>query len=154
MYPNLKGGEGIRRSLLMESDELITYYYHDARTLYELFIRGLRESSEFYITSLGCWRDAKGVTLGFIWDLFSPTDNGPCLGSRKVNQPYEWQSYQEVSTPTHTCAFPGCLVLAYVKLKSMIGDDKGQEGVKLYLTWIRMVFLFTECFSTAQKVKL
>ena len=24
------------------------------------------------------------------------TDDGPCLGSRKPNQPYEWQSYSEV----------------------------------------------------------
>uniref|UniRef100_H2V767 Long-chain-fatty-acid--CoA ligase n=1 Tax=Takifugu rubripes TaxID=31033 RepID=H2V767_TAKRU len=64
----LPGGEGIRRSLLMEGDQPITCYYHDACTLYELFLRGLRESN-----------------------------NGPCLGSRKPNQPYEWQSYQEVA---------------------------------------------------------
>ncbi|TWW58678.1 Long-chain-fatty-acid--CoA ligase 1 [Takifugu flavidus] len=64
----LPGGEGIRRSLLMEGDQPITCYYHDACTLYELFLRGLRESN-----------------------------NGPCLGSRKPNQPYEWQSYREVA---------------------------------------------------------
>lgn len=28
--------------------------------------------------------------------MFSFADNGPCLGSRKPNQPYEWQSYKEV----------------------------------------------------------
>uniref|UniRef100_H3C276 Long-chain-fatty-acid--CoA ligase n=1 Tax=Tetraodon nigroviridis TaxID=99883 RepID=H3C276_TETNG len=63
----LPGGEGIRRSVLVENDQLITHYYDDARTFYELFLRGLRESN-----------------------------NGPCLGSRKLNHPYEWQSYQEV----------------------------------------------------------
>ncbi|CAG11523.1 unnamed protein product [Tetraodon nigroviridis] len=64
----LPGGEGIRRSVLVENDQLITHYYDDARTFYELFLRGLRESN-----------------------------NGPCLGSRKLNHPYEWQSYQEVA---------------------------------------------------------
>lgn len=47
MHPNPKGGEGIRRSLLMEGDEPTTNYYPDVRTLYELVLRGLRESSEF-----------------------------------------------------------------------------------------------------------
>uniref|UniRef100_A0A3Q3VZD8 Long-chain-fatty-acid--CoA ligase n=1 Tax=Mola mola TaxID=94237 RepID=A0A3Q3VZD8_MOLML len=64
----LPGGEGIRRSLLMEDNKPITYYYSDARTLYELFLRGVRESND-----------------------------GPCLGSRKPNQPYEWQSYKQVA---------------------------------------------------------
>ncbi|KAM8843443.1 long-chain-fatty-acid--CoA ligase 1a isoform 1-T1 [Synchiropus picturatus] len=62
-------GEGhVRRTVLTDSDELMTYYYSDARTMYHVFQRGLRVS-----------------------------DNGPCLGSRKPNQPYEWQTYQEVA---------------------------------------------------------
>ncbi|KAM3624334.1 uncharacterized protein V6R79_022146 [Siganus canaliculatus] len=61
------GEEGARRSVLNDGDELLTHYYSDARTMYEVFRRGLRVS-----------------------------ENGPCLGSRKPNQPYEWQSYQEV----------------------------------------------------------
>lgn len=28
--------------------------------------------------------------------LLYPQDNGPCLGSRKPKQPYEWMSYKEV----------------------------------------------------------
>lgn len=32
--------------------------------------------------------------------IFSLSDNGPCLGSRKPKQPYEWQSYREVSPRT------------------------------------------------------
>ncbi|TNN62289.1 Long-chain-fatty-acid--CoA ligase 1 [Liparis tanakae] len=63
----MPGGERARRSALNDSDEHMTHYYNDARTLYEAFQRGLRESND-----------------------------GPCLGSRKPNQPYEWQSYSEV----------------------------------------------------------
>lgn len=81
----------------MEGNEPITCYYHDACTLYELFLRGLRESSESYASPTWRRRECEEVILRLIWDLFSLTDNGPCLGSRKPNQPYKWQSYREVS---------------------------------------------------------
>nr|XP_057928584.1 long-chain-fatty-acid--CoA ligase 1a isoform X1 [Doryrhamphus excisus]XP_057928607.1 long-chain-fatty-acid--CoA ligase 1a isoform X1 [Doryrhamphus excisus]XP_057928618.1 long-chain-fatty-acid--CoA ligase 1a isoform X1 [Doryrhamphus excisus]XP_057928624.1 long-chain-fatty-acid--CoA ligase 1a isoform X1 [Doryrhamphus excisus]XP_057928630.1 long-chain-fatty-acid--CoA ligase 1a isoform X1 [Doryrhamphus excisus] len=60
--------EGARRSVLNSSDEHMTHYFSDATTIYEVFLRGLRMSN-----------------------------NGPCLGSRKPNQPYEWLSYREVA---------------------------------------------------------
>ncbi|KAM3612432.1 uncharacterized protein V6R79_008283 [Siganus canaliculatus] len=59
------GGELARRSALVKED--LTYFYEDAKTLYEFFLRGTRVSN-----------------------------NGPCLGSRKPKQPYEWISYKEV----------------------------------------------------------
>lgn len=31
----------------MDGNKPITHYYSDARTMYEVFLRGLRESSEF-----------------------------------------------------------------------------------------------------------
>ncbi|CAJ1052346.1 long-chain-fatty-acid--CoA ligase 1a isoform X2 [Xyrichtys novacula] len=62
------GGERARRSVLNDGNELMTHFYSDARTIYEVFLRGLRVSND-----------------------------GPCLGSRKPNQPYEWQSYKEVA---------------------------------------------------------
>ncbi|XP_076151100.1 long-chain-fatty-acid--CoA ligase 1a isoform X1 [Alosa pseudoharengus] len=62
------GDEHVRRSVLLdEGKELMTCYYEDARTMYEVFTRGVRVSND-----------------------------GPCLGSRKPNQPYEWLSYKEV----------------------------------------------------------
>ncbi|TKS68265.1 Long-chain-fatty-acid--CoA ligase 1 [Collichthys lucidus] len=61
-------GERARRSTLNDSDELLTHYYSDGRTMYEVLQRGIRVSND-----------------------------GPCLGSRKPNQPYEWQSYREVA---------------------------------------------------------
>ncbi|CAI9551379.1 unnamed protein product [Staurois parvus] len=64
----VKGHENARRSALLDSDEVVTYYYDDVRTVYEVFQRGRRVSN-----------------------------NGPCLGHRKPNQPYQWISYQEVS---------------------------------------------------------
>uniref|UniRef100_K7GCL6 Long-chain-fatty-acid--CoA ligase n=1 Tax=Pelodiscus sinensis TaxID=13735 RepID=K7GCL6_PELSI len=64
----VEGGEHARRSSLLHSDELLTYYYDNVRTVYEIFQRGLEVSN-----------------------------NGPCLGVRKPNQPYEWISYKEVS---------------------------------------------------------
>ncbi|XP_053315280.1 long-chain-fatty-acid--CoA ligase 1 isoform X2 [Spea bombifrons] len=63
----VQGGEGARRSALLDTDEVLTYYYDDVRTIYDIFQRGARVSN-----------------------------NGPCLGHRKPNQPYEWISYQEV----------------------------------------------------------
>uniref|UniRef100_A0A1A7XA56 long-chain-fatty-acid--CoA ligase n=1 Tax=Iconisemion striatum TaxID=60296 RepID=A0A1A7XA56_9TELE len=64
----IPGGELARRSVLSNSDsEYMTHYYDDARTMYQMFQRGLRVSN-----------------------------NGPCLGSRKPNQPYEWLTYGEV----------------------------------------------------------
>ncbi|NXK29872.1 ACSL1 ligase, partial [Piprites chloris] len=64
----VEGGEHARRSALLNSDELLVYYYDDVRTVYDIFQRGLQVSN-----------------------------NGPCLGFRKPNQPYEWISYKEVS---------------------------------------------------------
>lgn len=63
----IEGGEYARRSVLMEDGKLLTYYYDDAKTLYEFLLRGVRMSN-----------------------------NGPCLGARKPKQPYEWLSYKDV----------------------------------------------------------
>ncbi|XP_010587293.1 long-chain-fatty-acid--CoA ligase 5 [Loxodonta africana] len=59
---------GARKGLFQKNNELICYYFSDARTMYEIFQRGLAVS-----------------------------DNGPCLGYRKPNQPYRWLSYKQVS---------------------------------------------------------
>ncbi|NXF93864.1 ACSL1 ligase, partial [Eubucco bourcierii] len=64
----VEGGEHARRSSLLNSDDPLIYYYDDVRTVYDLFQRGVHVSN-----------------------------NGPCLGVRKPNQPYEWISYREVS---------------------------------------------------------
>ncbi|NWI11362.1 ACSL1 ligase, partial [Crypturellus soui] len=64
----VEGDEHARRSSLLKNDELLIYYYDDVRTVYDIFQRGVHVSN-----------------------------NGPCLGSRKPNQPYEWISYKEVS---------------------------------------------------------
>uniref|UniRef100_A0AAQ5ZF79 Long-chain-fatty-acid--CoA ligase n=1 Tax=Amphiprion ocellaris TaxID=80972 RepID=A0AAQ5ZF79_AMPOC len=47
----MPGGERARRSVLNDSDEHMTHYYNDARTIYEVFQRGLRVSSEGPIVS-------------------------------------------------------------------------------------------------------
>uniref|UniRef100_A0A8C5PZB9 Long-chain-fatty-acid--CoA ligase n=1 Tax=Leptobrachium leishanense TaxID=445787 RepID=A0A8C5PZB9_9ANUR len=59
---------GARRCALLKDDELMAHYYEDAKTLYEVFMRGLRVSG-----------------------------NGDCLGWRRPNQPYEWITYKEVA---------------------------------------------------------
>uniref|UniRef100_A0A3Q4FY95 Arachidonate--CoA ligase n=1 Tax=Neolamprologus brichardi TaxID=32507 RepID=A0A3Q4FY95_NEOBR len=63
----VQGGDLARRSVLLTTDSPLTHIYDDATTLYEFFLRGARVSS-----------------------------NGPCVGSRKLKQPYEWISYREV----------------------------------------------------------
>ncbi|XP_010181666.1 PREDICTED: long-chain-fatty-acid--CoA ligase 6 isoform X3 [Mesitornis unicolor] len=62
------GLDGARRSVIGDSPQLLTHYYDDARTMYEVFRRG-----------------------------FSISENGPCLGFRKPKQPYQWLSYKEVA---------------------------------------------------------
>ncbi|XP_060033731.1 long-chain-fatty-acid--CoA ligase 6 [Erinaceus europaeus] len=59
---------GARRSVIGDGPHLLTHYYDDARTMYQVFRRGL-----------------------------SISGNGPCLGFRKPKQPYQWLSYQEVA---------------------------------------------------------
>ncbi|EDM04428.1 acyl-CoA synthetase long-chain family member 6, isoform CRA_a [Rattus norvegicus] len=59
---------GARRSVIGDCTQLLTHYYDDARTMYQVFRRGL-----------------------------SISGNGPCLGFRKPEQPYQWLSYQEVA---------------------------------------------------------
>uniref|UniRef100_A0A8B9CF44 Long-chain-fatty-acid--CoA ligase n=1 Tax=Anser brachyrhynchus TaxID=132585 RepID=A0A8B9CF44_9AVES len=64
----VEGLDGARRSVIGDSPQLLTHYYDDARTMYEVFRRG-----------------------------FSISENGPCLGFRKPKQPYQWLSYREVA---------------------------------------------------------
>uniref|UniRef100_A0A8C0G0X5 Long-chain-fatty-acid--CoA ligase n=1 Tax=Chelonoidis abingdonii TaxID=106734 RepID=A0A8C0G0X5_CHEAB len=59
---------GARGSTFLPENELLAYYYEDAKTMYEVFQRGLRVS-----------------------------ENGPCLGYRKPKQPYQWLTYKQVS---------------------------------------------------------
>ncbi|KAM6911646.1 long-chain-fatty-acid--CoA ligase 6 isoform 4-T4 [Lycodopsis pacificus] len=60
--------DGGRRSMMGDSSKLLSHYHDDARTMYEVFQRGLHISGD-----------------------------GPCLGSRLPNQPYKWISYKEVT---------------------------------------------------------
>ncbi|XP_051536544.1 long-chain-fatty-acid--CoA ligase 6 [Myxocyprinus asiaticus] len=58
---------GARRSMMGNSSKLLSYYHEDAKTMYEVFQRGLHI-----------------------------TGDGPFLGSRLPNQPYKWLSYKDV----------------------------------------------------------
>lgn len=59
---------GARKGISQKNNDLISHCFSDATTMYEVFQRGLAIS-----------------------------DNGPCLGYRKPNQPYRWLSYKQVS---------------------------------------------------------
>uniref|UniRef100_A0A8C7PV80 Arachidonate--CoA ligase n=1 Tax=Oncorhynchus mykiss TaxID=8022 RepID=A0A8C7PV80_ONCMY len=67
-FSTLRSNSAAERSILNNNDEHMTHYYSDARTMYEVFLRGMRVSID-----------------------------RPCLGSRKPNQPYKWLSYREVA---------------------------------------------------------
>ncbi|XP_059803818.1 long-chain-fatty-acid--CoA ligase 5 [Hypanus sabinus] len=64
----VKNSKDARRNATLKNDEVISYYYDDVRTLYEAFQRGIHVSGD-----------------------------GPCLGYRKLKQPYQWLSYKQVS---------------------------------------------------------
>ena len=44
---------GVRCSLLAPDGKLIEYYYEDAKTTYEAFVRGLKQSSELFVNTPG-----------------------------------------------------------------------------------------------------
>ncbi|NWY61791.1 ACSL5 ligase, partial [Chionis minor] len=58
---------GARRGALLPDNNLLSYYFEDGKTLYEVFQRGLHVSG-----------------------------NGDCLGYRKPKQPYQWLTYKQV----------------------------------------------------------
>ncbi|NWW49581.1 ACSL5 ligase, partial [Pedionomus torquatus] len=58
---------GARRGALLTDNNLLSYYFEDGKTLYEVFQRGL------YVSG-----------------------NGNCLGYRKPKQPYQWLTYKQV----------------------------------------------------------
>ncbi|NXX92670.1 ACSL5 ligase, partial [Centropus bengalensis] len=58
---------GARRGALLPDNNLLSYYFEDGKTLYEVFQRGLHASG-----------------------------NGNCLGYRKPKQPYQWLTYKQV----------------------------------------------------------
>uniref|UniRef100_A0AAQ5Y0W5 Arachidonate--CoA ligase n=1 Tax=Amphiprion ocellaris TaxID=80972 RepID=A0AAQ5Y0W5_AMPOC len=58
----------IKAALMEDNNNLMSYFYEDAKTLYEVFKRGQRVSG-----------------------------NGPCLGYRKPSRPYQWLKYRQVS---------------------------------------------------------
>ncbi|NWZ64505.1 ACSL5 ligase, partial [Acrocephalus arundinaceus] len=62
---------GARRGALLTDNNLLSYYFEDAKTLYEAFQRGVNISG-----------------------------NGDCLGYRKPKQPYQWLTYKQVSDRT------------------------------------------------------
>ncbi|NXR48062.1 ACSL5 ligase, partial [Hippolais icterina] len=62
---------GARRGALLTDNNLLSYYFEDAKTLYESFQRGVNISG-----------------------------NGDCLGYRKPKQPYQWLTYKQVSDRT------------------------------------------------------
>uniref|UniRef100_A0A672H7R0 Long-chain-fatty-acid--CoA ligase n=1 Tax=Salarias fasciatus TaxID=181472 RepID=A0A672H7R0_SALFA len=65
--------DGARKTALVEgNNNLMAYLYSDAKTLYEVFQRGLRISG-----------------------------NGPCLGYRKQGKPYQWLKYKQVKRAEH-----------------------------------------------------
>uniref|UniRef100_A0AAQ5XBI7 Long-chain-fatty-acid--CoA ligase n=1 Tax=Amphiprion ocellaris TaxID=80972 RepID=A0AAQ5XBI7_AMPOC len=58
----------LKAALMEDNNNLMSYFYEDAKTLYEVFKRGQRVSG-----------------------------NGPCLGYRKPSRPYQWLKYRQVS---------------------------------------------------------
>uniref|UniRef100_A0A8C5EK18 Long-chain-fatty-acid--CoA ligase n=1 Tax=Gouania willdenowi TaxID=441366 RepID=A0A8C5EK18_GOUWI len=93
----IPGDEHARRSVLNDSNDNMTHYYSDARTMYEVFMRGLRVSND-----------------------------GPCLGSRKPNQPYEWLSYKEWTISELAC-------YTYSMVAVPLYDTLGTEAIDYIL---------------------
>uniref|UniRef100_A0A7N9APN6 Arachidonate--CoA ligase n=1 Tax=Mastacembelus armatus TaxID=205130 RepID=A0A7N9APN6_9TELE len=85
--------DGARKTALLENNNnLLSYYYEEAKTIYEVFQRGLKVSG-----------------------------NGPCLGYRKPGRPYQWLKYKQVKCPTDQTQTPllASFVLAGLFLRAV-----------------------------------
>uniref|UniRef100_A0A8C0V7C3 Arachidonate--CoA ligase n=1 Tax=Cyanistes caeruleus TaxID=156563 RepID=A0A8C0V7C3_CYACU len=69
---------GARRGAVLTDNNLVSYYFEDAKTLYEVFQRGVNISG-----------------------------NGDCLGYRKPKQPYQWLTYKQVSNVSDRTKYLG-----------------------------------------------
>uniref|UniRef100_A0A8C0V641 Long-chain-fatty-acid--CoA ligase n=1 Tax=Cyanistes caeruleus TaxID=156563 RepID=A0A8C0V641_CYACU len=65
---------GARRGAVLTDNNLVSYYFEDAKTLYEVFQRGVNISG-----------------------------NGDCLGYRKPKQPYQWLTYKQWIISEYAC---------------------------------------------------
>uniref|UniRef100_A0A674DUG1 Arachidonate--CoA ligase n=1 Tax=Salmo trutta TaxID=8032 RepID=A0A674DUG1_SALTR len=73
-------GDGyVRRSILNNNDEHMTHYYSDARTMYEVFLRGMRVSSEYSSTN---------SVFGGIFAIcfLKVADKAECIGSALLHR--------------------------------------------------------------------
>uniref|UniRef100_A0A9J8CXT6 Arachidonate--CoA ligase n=1 Tax=Cyprinus carpio carpio TaxID=630221 RepID=A0A9J8CXT6_CYPCA len=111
----LPGGEFARRGAVLNGGPLLSHFYEDAKTLYEWFHRGLRESN-----------------------------NGPCLGSRKPKQPYEWLSYSEWTISELAC-------YTYSLISVPLYDTLGTEAISYILD---KTGISTVICDVPEKVKL
>uniref|UniRef100_A0A8C2G2U9 Long-chain-fatty-acid--CoA ligase n=1 Tax=Cyprinus carpio TaxID=7962 RepID=A0A8C2G2U9_CYPCA len=111
----LPGGEFARRGAVLNGGPLLSHFYEDAKTLYEWFHRGLRESN-----------------------------NGPCLGSRKPKQPYEWLSYSEWTISELAC-------YTYSLISVPLYDTLGTEAISYILD---KTCISTVVCDVPEKVKL
>uniref|UniRef100_A0A8B9HLT6 Long-chain-fatty-acid--CoA ligase n=1 Tax=Astyanax mexicanus TaxID=7994 RepID=A0A8B9HLT6_ASTMX len=48
----IEGGEYARRSILLDDDKLMTHFYNDARTMYEVFLRGIKMSKNYIMFNI------------------------------------------------------------------------------------------------------
>uniref|UniRef100_A0A8C7ANG8 Long-chain-fatty-acid--CoA ligase n=1 Tax=Neovison vison TaxID=452646 RepID=A0A8C7ANG8_NEOVI len=102
------GSDGARRSPLLDSDEPLEYFYEDVRTLYEGFQRGIQISN-----------------------------NGPCLGSRKPDQPYEWISYKQWVMIEQGC-------FAYSMVVVPLYDTLGMEAITYIVNKAELSLVFVD----------
>ncbi|KAF6083632.1 acyl-CoA synthetase long chain family member 1 [Phyllostomus discolor] len=102
------GSNGARRSPLLDSDEPLACFYDDVRTLYEGFQRGIHVSN-----------------------------NGPCLGSRKPDQPYEWLSYKQWVIIEQGC-------FAYSMVIVPLYDTLGTEAITYIVNKAELSVVFVD----------
>uniref|UniRef100_A0A2K5ETF9 Arachidonate--CoA ligase n=1 Tax=Aotus nancymaae TaxID=37293 RepID=A0A2K5ETF9_AOTNA len=102
------GSGDARRSTLLDSDEPLVYFYKDVTTLYEGFQREIHVSN-----------------------------NGPCLGSQKPDQPYEWLLYKQWVIIEQGCfAYSMVIVLLY--------DTLGSEAITYIVNKAELSLVFVD----------
>uniref|UniRef100_A0A7N6AUX4 Long-chain-fatty-acid--CoA ligase n=1 Tax=Anabas testudineus TaxID=64144 RepID=A0A7N6AUX4_ANATE len=127
----IPGGDFARRSVLQNGDSYLTYFYDDARTMYEFFLRGMRVSSEsmsvclslFVCSSQLSYSKSENLGSAFLHKGHSKTTD-PHIGIFSQNRP-EWTitelacyTYSLVSVPLYDTL--GTDAIAYIIDKASI----------------------------------
>uniref|UniRef100_A0A8C4Y8U8 Long-chain-fatty-acid--CoA ligase n=1 Tax=Gopherus evgoodei TaxID=1825980 RepID=A0A8C4Y8U8_9SAUR len=121
---------GARRSTFLPENELLAYYYEDAKTMYEAFQRGLHvsENGPFYIVQR---MDREYLGSGLLFKGCKPSQD-QVIGIFWIISEYACYTYSMVAVPLYDTLGPDAIVFIINKADiSMVICDKPEKALIL-----------------------